>query len=257
METRHVPPAGVSRTLGIDLASQPINTAACVLEWDAADVHIVRLEERLTDDALVVLMRDPRTSRVAIDAPFGWPTSFVEAINAYTGRGDWPATDRSRLLLRETDRQVKLISGQQPLSVSADRIAYAAMRCASLLAQVTDGNIDRTGDGRYVEVYPAAALRLWGFDTRRYKGPSPEANERRRALLRAILDVIPTLALKPAERTTLERSDHALDALVCAVVARVAETGSALPVPADCAKRARLEGWIRLPAPGALNTITA
>jgi hypothetical protein len=118
-------------------------------------------------------MRDPSVTKVGIDAPFGWPVEFVDAVHDYTTTGRWPDADSNRLLLRETDMHVKLITGQQPLSVTTDRIAYCAMRCARLLACFSEtGEADRSGAGRFVEVYPAAALRQWGLDPRRYKGPN-------------------------------------------------------------------------------------
>jgi len=192
-------------------------------------------------------------SRVAIDAPFGWPAEFVRAISEYTRDGTWPTSDPARLLLRETDRYVKLTSGQRPLSVSSDRIAYAAMRCARLLAEaVSDGSLDRSGQGRYIEVYPAATIRLWGLDPRRYKGQRPENCLRRASLVRELRLKMPWLQLAPAQLEMLNRSDHALDALISAVIARAVETGHALPVPADAVTAAGEEGWIRLPTPSAL-----
>ena len=51
-------------------------------------------------------------------------------------------------------------TGAEPLSVSSDRIAICAMRCAELLVELAgDGQLERTGGGLVAEVYPAAALR--------------------------------------------------------------------------------------------------
>ncbi len=57
---------------------------------------------------------------------------------------------------------------QQPLSVSTDRISFAAIRCARILSEVArrEGAVDRSGSGKVVEVYTAAALRQWGLDFR-------------------------------------------------------------------------------------------
>jgi hypothetical protein len=45
--------------------------------------------------------------------------------------------------------------------------------------------------------------------------------------------------------TACEESDHKLDALVCALVARAAETDQLIEISEP--ERARVEGWIRLP----------
>lgn len=259
LETRHVPPhSGGSRTLGIDLASQPGNTAACVVEWSSSRARIVSISECLTDVDLLSLMGEQSVSRVAIDAPFGWPLEFVEAVSLYTSTGAWPLVDPRRLHLRETDRYVREVTGQQPLSVSADRIAYAAMRCARLLAQAaTPGHPDRTGNGRFIEAYPAAALRVYRIDARRYKGPTIEAEVNRGALIAELFRMAPYLEASSVQRGQLVASDHAVDALICAILARTVEIGQALPIPPAQMGRARQEGWIRLPTTSGLAALAA
>jgi hypothetical protein len=56
-----------------------------------------------------------------------------------------------------TDEAVRAETGLIPLSVAADRIGHAAMRCAGLLAQLArrGQSVDRCGRGVVVEVYPA------------------------------------------------------------------------------------------------------
>jgi hypothetical protein len=68
--------------------------------------------------------------------------------------------------------------GQLPLSVSTDRIAYPAMRIARLLGAVAGEPVDRTGAGRIVEGYPAAALRVWGLPHPRVQGCSRQGAAR-------------------------------------------------------------------------------
>ena len=62
------------------------------------------------------------------------------------------------------------------------------MRAAGLLsALATPGEtMDRSGRARIVEVYPAAALRRWGYESRRYKGGLNA--ETRRTLVDRFLD---------------------------------------------------------------------
>lgn len=162
------------RTLGIDLASQPENTALCVVSWadDGRGAEVEPPRAGCDDDALLAEMA--RADAVGIDAPFGWPAAFVSAV---AGEG-WPAgVAVDALRFRETDRFVRSWTGEvlgrrlSPLSVSADRIAYCAWRCRSLLAR-------HRGTSRVYEVYPAAALAVWGQPHRGYKrttGDGPRA----------------------------------------------------------------------------------
>jgi hypothetical protein len=81
---------------------------------------------------------------------------------------------------RETDRFVRtkqeLGFHISPLSVSSDRIAYYASRCAGLLHQLVsraEVRLDRLGDCSGVfEVCPAVALAAWGLPHKGYKSGS-------------------------------------------------------------------------------------
>lgn len=73
------------RTLGIDLAAQPKETAAWVLTWRDGRPETDRIvTDSLTDAALLELMDD--ADRVAIDATFGWPDGFVDARRRHVAR---------------------------------------------------------------------------------------------------------------------------------------------------------------------------
>ncbi len=50
------------------------------------------------------------------------------------------------------------------LSVAADRIAMPAMRAGRIFTRLADQGetVDRKGTGKIVEVYPRAALKVWG-----------------------------------------------------------------------------------------------
>ena len=142
-------------TLGIDLASMPKDTAACLVRWERGRASAETPRLGCTDADLDALIRE--TDVVGIDAPFGWPDAFRAAV------ADWTATTwtedaalRTRLRLRLTDRRVHEQLGLMPLSVSTDRIALPAMRAMALLHR--HGVTDRSGDGRFFEVYPAGSL---------------------------------------------------------------------------------------------------
>jgi predicted nuclease with RNAse H fold len=204
----------------------------------------------LKDCQLHALLDDLDIAKVGIDAPFGWPLEFVEAIRTYSERGEWPTSELRMLRLRMTDRHVERVTTRHPLSVSTDRISCTAMRCAKVLTEYghRHGRVDRCGAGRIVEIYPAAALQQWGLNARGYKGSKPEQVQRRQELVRQLRRATRSwLALSKQHIADCEQSDHQLDALVAAIVARTAELGLASSARADDLKTAQHEGWIFLP----------
>ena len=267
-------------TLGIDLAAQPANTAACLIEWglSGAEVRWLGRGAECGDDALVEAM--VRADEGAIDAPFGWPKLFVELLpeDRATRRWPWaPRLDGGRLYYdglryRETDREVnRLLLAERdvslwPLSVSSDAIAVVAWRCAHLMhrhAEQLGHEVDRLGNNVGVfEAYPAAALTSWGLPHRGYK-PRGAANRAaaelvRLEILRGIergargrINLEPT----PWARQQLVASDHALDAFMSALVARAAAQRNTNRPRPEQQKLARSEGWVHVPRPEALEQI--
>jgi hypothetical protein len=215
------------------------------------------------------MMRDPLISRVGIDSPFGWPVEFIDEITRFTQSRTVPGTEdleqhRRKLRLRATDREIQEELGLTPLSVSTDRIGVVALRCARLLADYwsTSGETpDRSGNGRVLEVYPAAALRQWQIaptkaqqDPGTYKGASPGALRRRQRIVRDITRYgRQWLDLPQGFAQECERSDHKLDALVCALVARAADNDQLVGISDP--ERAASEGWIRLPVERPLSCL--
>jgi predicted nuclease with RNAse H fold len=102
---------------------------------------------------------------VGIDAPFGWPDAAVEATATWASGGRWPEVSKNDLRYRLTDQCVRETTGLPPLSVSSDRIAVTAWRCARLLdALRTNGRpVDRTGTDDIFEVYPRSRSDLLGL----------------------------------------------------------------------------------------------
>lgn len=267
-------------TLGIDLASQPRNTALCVIAWKPDGAEVVALcrsswgDTPLYDKLLVSSARglwgieggwgdDGRPVKVAIDAPFGWPDPFVEALTLHHRGHPWPAMiddSRAPFERRETDRFVPRHGGKLPLAVSADRIAYPAMRCAVLLGDlsrhVPAEDLRRDGRGLVAEVYPDAALRVWlpsAPDTGRrasYKGDGGSATSQREVLLTGLLrELGPAFAVSDDHRAACIESDDCLDALVCALTAWAVERDLTHWPPTDHQRDLALkEGWIHVPA---------
>jgi len=239
------------RSLGIDLSAQPNGTAACLVRWAGAVAVVDDLQQPATDEDLLRLAQE--ADWVGIDAPFGWPDAFAAAVSNWSSHGGWTGADSELLAFRLTDRLVRQRVGRWPLSVSSDKLGRCAWRCCALLDRLEVA--DRTGNDNVIEVYPGAALSSWGFDHRRYK--STRAAERDQSIA-ARADLLRSfengsggwLVLAERHRHDLERSPHALDALVCAFIARAAAVGETLLPTCDVAEIARREGWIHLPTGG-------
>ncbi len=239
-------------TLGVDLAAQPENTAYCLIEWVKPEARIIELRCG-ADDEILLEMFD-RSDKTGIDAPFGWPTAFATAVYAHQRRNVWPAVSTASLRYRTTDHIVRERIKRWPLSVSSDLIGVTAMRAARLLSET--GRIDRSGRGRFVEVYPAAALHVWGFPSSRYK--KKEGEENRRELTRCLMTATEKWLDWPVDaREACEKSDDALDAVVAALVARAAATDQIEPIPQKHMATAKREGWIALPRSGSLASLAA
>jgi predicted nuclease with RNAse H fold len=234
------------RTLGIDLAADPVRTAACEVDWETGTLR--PLPRPVTDEAIVaaVLAADV----TAIDVPLGWPDDFVAAVSSHHGFGDWPPAaiaspdDRLSLRYRVTDLE---LAGHRPLSVSSDLIGVPAMRGARLqhLLRRAGAVVDRSGiGGCLVEGYPAAALRSWGLTSRGYKG------RKNRGSCGELAGILAAAcgSLASAVAGCLDGcDDDELDAVVCALIARAARQGQTRAPAPDQLDAARREGWIHVP----------
>jgi hypothetical protein len=245
-------PTGPVVSVGVDVASQPAGTASCRVRWNGAGAVIESVEHELDDRRLAAILAEP-AAKIGLDVPLGWPDGFVEAVARYHAGGPFGEAGIGRLARRQTDEWVRENIHQTPLSVSTDRIAYPAMRVARLVGRVLPEGLDRTGAGKLVEVYPAAALRVWGLPHRGYKG---SAN---RAVLLVIAqqlrDRCQWLSADHSTWDAASRSDHAFDALICALVARAHQLGLCHPIPLDLRDSAAREGWIAVPRPASLQAL--
>jgi predicted nuclease with RNAse H fold len=240
------------RTLGIDLAAQPANTSACTIEWGPGRPLVSQLRSGLNDQALLEAITG--ADKVAIDAPFGWPDEFVEAMSAHRNRAGWPGSGedqdlyRFRLSFRATDRRLIEQGARRPLSVSTDLIGVVAMRAAYLLDRLAAFGeaVDRAGSGKVVEAYPAPALNTWGLSSTGYKSRVGAA--RLPQLLSQLEQGLGSLEMTISQRELAGTDHNSFDALVCALVARAAALGlTQPPEPGDEADRATREGWIHVP----------
>ncbi|OAH10207.1 DUF429 domain-containing protein [Streptomyces jeddahensis] len=238
------------RTLGIDLAASPPTTAAAVIVWEGSTAVVEPPRLRCTDEELVGLLAGLRPGdHAGVDCPFGWPIPFVEAVSAHAAGRPWPgrgtdsATHRATLRLRRTDLLTHRALGagaRPPLSVSFDRLGATTARWAHLAdALAARGvEVERTGTGGVVEVYPAAARLRWALG-------SPRSME-------VLLATAPQLRCEPRVQELYDRSEHAFDALIAALVARAVALRLTAPPGDEDRAAAEIEGWIHLPPEGSL-----
>lgn len=254
--TEHVP---YRFTLGIDIASQPGNTGVCLVEWTAGAGRVVDLDVGVgSDTKLLERMTDPSVTKIGIDAPLGWPSPLIDALVGLQADRRWPVgRSRRDLLYRSTDLHVAEEMGRLPLSVAASFLAWPALRAVDLRQQAVDARKD--GDLAILEVYPAAALMRWGLVSNgiSYRGSGEVASERRRVMIETVVDELgPSFSVSGEFHQRCVASDHMIDALACALVARAAECRDGLdPVPKEHEVAAREEGWIRLPASDVLQRL--
>jgi predicted nuclease with RNAse H fold len=238
-------------TVGVDLAAEAERTAVARIEWSSGRARIREVACGADDGMIVAAIAGAQ--KAGIDCPLGWPDEFVAFVAAHraghvtipagvTGR-EW----RRGLTLRLTDRVVAAEIGLTPLSVAADRIGHVALRCAGLLAQLAGQGrpVDRSGSGTVVEVYPAASLKVWGFDRHRgYKRPGDTGALGH--LVDQLLRAAPWLDLGGTE-SLCRRSHDATDAVVAALTARAASRNLVSAPKPDQEPAARTEGWIAVP----------
>lgn len=237
-------------TAGVDLAAMPERTALASIEWTGQRAVIREIVCPADDGAILAAIG--RAGKTGIDCPLGWPGAFVDFVAAHrSGHVTLPRDGigtgwRRELTMRRTDEFVRDELHLVPLSVSADRIAHVALRCAVLLAKLDASGrpVDRTGAGAVVEVYPAASLRGWGLRHRGYKRPrTPDVLA---AAADDLLAAAPWLDCGPHEET-IGRSHDAFDAVVAALTARAASRGQTCPPGEDDLAAATTEGWIAVP----------
>jgi predicted nuclease with RNAse H fold len=251
------------RTHGIDLAVQPKNTAWATIDWVEEGQPVLGIKQasdgRADNPNLVAWLAQAirNGERVGIDVPLGWPVGFREMVQQHAELGYRPLEHEhweetyAGLRLRKTDEHVAdQFEGTgkdvRPLSVSADKLGATAMRAAWLLGKLAgEYVVDRTGvNGCIIEVYPAAALAAWQLPHSGYK--HGEGAQKRREEIWAKLGKLFCDAQPPS-------NDHQLDAVIAAIVARLASEISGPPREMhDDAKR---EGWIHVPAADSLNNL--
>ena len=232
------------------MAAEPKGTALALVEFSEQRAKLILIELGLDDQAL--LEKTQNADKIGIDCAFGWPIKFSQFITNHQDLTNQALIDggmeyRRELSFRETDREIKKLTGRWPLSVSTDRLGLTAIRCAGLLSkyQARGIEIDRSGAKLLVEVYPGATLRNWNFDTTGYR-INPEA----RALLLEKLELqAPWLDLSSFRAQMIESAD-CFDAVIAALAARAVYLGKYNKPKVAQLEMAKVEGWIGLPEKG-------
>lgn len=238
------------RTAGIDLSTRQRKTAVAVIDWGEDSAEVVELSAGGHDVPALCRVIEA-VDKTGIDCPFGWPNRFVDIVSAHRdfGRVEVPDDNAERIAgsMRATDLFVQNQTTVRPLAVAADRIGATAVLCAGILARLQESGIevDRSGaTGRVVEVYPAAALSQWGFKHTGYK--EPKNADTCSALLDAIQKQFGWLDFG-SHADLCRTSDDSLDAVLCAIIARLQVTGRVLALPSEHTGVAAVEGWIAVP----------
>ena len=267
-------------TLGIDLANR---TGICEIKWGSTSATITRLKvvpdiTTKTGWGVVqyaVVKAHEKGWWVGIDAPFGFPEAFgqsVEALRDPTGKtsgsphafSQAPFSDAR--VWRATEKIINGTSGKSPRSVVTDYITGHVINCDDLRCEAI-GRARNWADGRLgcttgiVEVYPAAALEIWKAPVRKYKTNKNDLKElvewlTKNATTKSATWLGGLTKGKPPHLTTLASDDDAFDALICALMARLASLpgGPTCPyhhtfTPAQM-DLFRSEGWIHIPPSG-------
>lgn len=238
---------------GIDLAADPSKTGAATLKTSRKGPMLIDVHLNTSDLHIINHVLD--ADLTGIDAPLGWPRSFRRFINDHASGelvGQFVGTEERRELAnRFTDLDVRRVAGVVPLPVAAERIAFPVMRWAGVEAQLRDelGSeaVRRDGLGRIAEVYPAAALKMWGLRHRGYKGESPAAQEARVEIVASLAREL-RLDWAGFEDAAIYNAD-CLDAVIAALVASEISAGHCLPPPKEHASLVAEEGWIWIPRP--------
>ncbi|MGW0854707.1 DUF429 domain-containing protein [Streptomyces sp. NPDC002690] len=247
-------------TVGIDLAGYTGTTGACRITW--ARKPVVEILDTRNDEDLLAAMRT--ADKTGLDSPIGWPVAFTSLLNAHQAGTRLPVRTRylpladgrqglGRFTHRLTDDVAWKRTGageRRPLSVAADKLGVVAMRAVDLLERLAGGGpaVPRDGSGSVAEVYPAFALVQWGLASKvSYKSRKPAALAARAQILAGLVDGL-GLDIGERVRDRCTRSDHDLDALISAVVARAAACGMThQPATDEENAMGAVEGWMHLP----------
>ncbi len=247
------------KLVGIDLSTNPRDCGICVLE-DHVVTHVGRGAAHATHPEWLLSFCDG-SDVVAVDAPFGWPKPFIEALSGYE-LGNMLGHDRKRYRYRATDTWITEELPQKephrekpapptPLSVSTDKLGSTAMVATILLRSLAEEfrlspRVSKS-DPAVIEVYPAASLWACGLPHKGFKGFHESARNKR---AEALAGLKTSFDLETSyQDDSLTRWDHCFDALVAALTAREYSRSNTFDPPERFSNETlNVEGWIRVPS---------
>jgi len=269
-------------TIGVDIASENSRTAICCIDWGGSGAKVVHLRvDKMTNKEIIEEIQTLRSAGqpcdIGIDAPFSFPISFLNAVQAMA-KGKTPpgTTDVWRL----TEQYLKSHLSIQPLSSTASLITNTVTgRCLPVrYALAGSAYTDLLGyTTRIFEVYPASALISWKVPVRAEKGEpsykqSGSAGDKARECVLKHLFGTSTASgsgswlhvPSPSPMDLLCATDDAIDALVCALVAKIAgdpgrptEPAKTHPFTRAELKQIKQEGWIHVPPFSSLKALSS
>ncbi len=226
--------------LGIDCATVAEKTGLALGELRDKVVHISRCATGSRDNSPAKIacewLRDRDEVLIALDAPLGWPRSLGNCLVNHKAGSPLQA-EANELFRRATDKAIKQRLGKQPLEVGANliaRTAVAALKLLKEIRQLTGRPIplawakDEPEPWLAIEVYPAATRLAHG---------APDHGGK--------LDGLDQFLAYSAELP--EKSEHEIDAAVCALAAGDFLRGQAIPPRDHERETASIEGWIWAP----------
>lgn len=233
---------------GLDVSTNRAKTAAVAIDWSIpGEARVVDVRHPLPATDIAPLIAAHKTSRWAVDVPFGWPDLFVDLMadrhhgplpaRALPAAAAWEKWRTREVAQRRTDRfltddpRIRT----RPLPASFQLLGATAAMWVLVEAQLVSLGVpvDRAGlDGRVCETYPSAALAAWGLGRAKKTWSELQANF---AFLTADDNLRGRLA-----------SDDVCDAVVCALVARARDLELTIRPPADELAAAQREGWIHV-----------
>jgi len=255
------------QTVGVDLSVTRRRTAAVSVDWGDSSATVGEPVVAIGDEELASAVAGAEW--VGISAPFGWPLAMVSALHAYGTTGSWPGVEKGAFRYRRTDVFVHDLLLEEvgrkvwPLSVSSDGIALRAWRLGRLREEVAERSgvkFDRSGGDGVVEVFPGAALLLWGFERGVYRRGEGSSDEEavfgaREEFLSGLEAEAPWLKWAGDARAVCVANEDAVDGLICALVARAAGLGLTRRVSEEFADDGRREGWVHLPEKSCLSRL--
>ena len=249
------------RVIGIDCATEARNVGVAFGHCadGAVTIESVRVGSKdwrwahIVESVVQEIRAAPRVV-LALDAPLGWPVSMGASLVEHTAGSPLKQADPDCMFQRQTDRllQAKDRLGKKPLEVGANLIARTAHSALQRLSQIGESlgsalplawDSEHMEGRQVIEVYPAATLLAHGLSDTGYKGSEPK-HRRQREHLTAQLTKNEHLRGIAGVSLEMQRTDHALDAVVCCLATADFLRGDAIPPDLKQVSLAKKEGWI-------------